>query len=430
MIHLPYVGQHAITRRFGSYRDQYARFGTPGAPLNGHNGIDVAMAYRDPLLAVADGVMGEVRKDPTGYGNYGVLVDGAGTEWMYGHADRWHVKEGAMVTAGQHIADANSSGNSTGHHLHFGKRPKGYNRGDGYLGYVNPRHDLPIPFRVLLQAGHYPNAGGAPGEAEWTMRLAMKVATILRQYITCEIVGDFYGKTPPAETHHDWDAFIAFHYDAYQPPAYTSGCSAARGEYETEYWEADRLKNLWLSKYPTTVGIPLAMQRVGPNMTQYYGFRPLTAVTPGIILEHGCGQGDDKAALWDGIGIVAATDAAIILSYLGVETGGTKPDPVPVPPFGRSRTVAERAFDDAQLTAVQAAIWGPWWSQNPEFAGFGLPRAWRAAMVSGFDLGAPIGEPQKINGDNNLQFQRCERGTLFWNGKVSPETGGRISWNG
>ena len=347
MIQLPFTGSKTITRRFGGNGPLYWRFGTPGAPMYGHNGIDFALKLNDPLLAVADGTMTEVASDPAGYGLYGVLTDGSGTQWLYGHAARWHVRAGAVVRAGQHIADGDSSGNSTGHHLHFAKRPKGYNRSDGYFGYVNPRHDLPIPYRVLLQGAHYPNGGGAPGEAQWAWKLAGLIRDLLvAQGVAVEVVGDYYGKPVPAPAYQDWDLYVSLHYDAYQPPGYTSGACAARGDGETEHWEADRFKDLWLAKYPPAMGIPLAMHRVGPeggNMRGYYGFRPLSAVTPGVILEHGCGQGDDKAKLHDGIGLVAAADAAIILSYLGIAGAAPQPEPAPDGELPMDTTEAERA---------------------------------------------------------------------------------------
>jgi murein DD-endopeptidase MepM/ murein hydrolase activator NlpD len=298
--------------------------------MYGHNGLDFGMSLNTALLACVDGVMSYLGNDPTGYGLYGVLRDSSGTEWLYGHAARWHVKQGAMVAAGQHIADADSTGNSTGNHLHFGRRPAGYNRGDGYFGYSNPRPFLELPYAVLLQAGHYPNAGGAPREAEWTMLLAQRLQARLQAAgVFVGIVGDYYGKTPPVETHSDWDLYVSIHYDAFQPPSYTSGGSVARGDYETEHWEADRFVNLWKSRYPNLTQIPLAMQRVNPNMTQYYGFRPLSDITPGVLVEHGCGMGDDRGKLWDGIDSIADADTSILLEYLGISR-----EPTPQPGDG------------------------------------------------------------------------------------------------
>jgi hypothetical protein len=329
-IHLPYqTGSPSINRRFGGHRGDYERFSEPGAPSHGHNGLDFPFSGNTPLLACTDAVVDYVGNDPTGYGRYIVLVDAQGTQWLYGHAARFHVKTGALVVAGQHIGDGDSTGNSSGHHLHFGRRTAGYNRGDGYFGYSNPRPFLPIPYRVLIQAGHYPDGGGAPGEARWTWDLAHRVAARLSGAgVLVEIVGDYnpeLGKSYPPATHQDWDLYLSFHYDAYQPPSYTTGCHIARGEWETEHWEADRFVNLWMARYPPAAAIPLAMRRVNPNMTRYYGFRPLSDVTPGVICEFGCGMGDDRAKLHDGIDHIAQVQTSILLEYLGVESGGAPP---------------------------------------------------------------------------------------------------------
>jgi outer membrane murein-binding lipoprotein Lpp len=53
-------------------------------------------------------------------------------------------------------------------------------------------------------------------------------------------------------------------------------------------------------------------------MTDYYAFRDTTAQTPGVILEHGVGQGLDHATLFDRIDEVARVDAGCVLEYLGI----------------------------------------------------------------------------------------------------------------
>jgi hypothetical protein len=218
-----------------------------------------------------------------------------------------------------------NSGNSTGPHLHFARRAAGYDRNNGYLGYTNPRPFLPLPYKVLIQAGHYPAGGGAPGEAQWTWRLAQTLRTRLEAAgLWAWIIGDFY--TGPSASQaailaQDYDLFLSLHYDAaiYGQTTGNSGCCAARGSYETEWWEADRFLSHWLSSYPAKTGIPLHQERVGPNMTQYYAYRHLSYVTPGIVLEHGVGApgaGLDAPYLHDKLGEVAAVDAVTILRYL------------------------------------------------------------------------------------------------------------------
>jgi N-acetylmuramoyl-L-alanine amidase len=317
---MPFDGQFPISQRFGSNAGAYARFG-----MKGHNGLDFGCLASTPLKAVRDGVITERENDPTGYGLYAVLSDNEGTQWLYGHGSQWDVRKGDRVSEGQRIGMSGNSGNSTGPHLHFARRAAGYDRNNGYLGYTNPRPFLPLPYKVLIQAGHYPAGGGAPGEAQWTWRLAQTLRTRLEAAgLWAGIIGDFY--TGPSASQaailaQDYDLFLSLHYDAaiYGQTTGNSGCCAARGSYETEWWEADRFLSHWLSSYPAKTGIPLHQERVGPNMTQYYAYRHLSYVTPGIVLEHGVGApgaGLDAPYLHDKLGEVAAVDAVTILRYL------------------------------------------------------------------------------------------------------------------
>ncbi len=110
-------------------------FGMRVHPITGeyklHTGTDFSAADGTPILAVADGVV-TVAEFSGGYGGLIVIehqIDGASVATAYAHM--WqsgiHVSAGDRVTAGQHIGDVGSSGNSTGPHLHFEVRPGGTN---------------------------------------------------------------------------------------------------------------------------------------------------------------------------------------------------------------------------------------------------------------------------------------------------------------
>ncbi len=95
-------------------------FRTPDRP--DHNGIDFAAPLREPIYAVADGVV--VRSGPaSGFGNWIVLDHQStlGVDTVYGHmrAADLLVSPGMFVRAGQQIARVGSEGDSTGPHLHF-----------------------------------------------------------------------------------------------------------------------------------------------------------------------------------------------------------------------------------------------------------------------------------------------------------------------
>lgn len=111
-------------------------------PRNGspHNGIDIAQELGTPIFAYANGIVAAAGP-AVGFGAWVVIdheEDGKRFSTVYGHMmlDGIHVKTGDRVTAGQHIADEASNGQSSGPHLHFEVWP-GTRLGGGSP--VNPR---------------------------------------------------------------------------------------------------------------------------------------------------------------------------------------------------------------------------------------------------------------------------------------------------
>ncbi|HAS31213.1 MAG TPA: metalloendopeptidase, partial [Microbacterium sp.] len=108
-------------------------FGWRTHPITGersfHTGTDYAAADGTPLFAVADGRV-TTAEFSGGYGGL-IVIDHtvAGQRVATAYAHMWshgiHVQAGDTVTAGQHIGDVGSSGNSTGPHLHFEVRQGG-----------------------------------------------------------------------------------------------------------------------------------------------------------------------------------------------------------------------------------------------------------------------------------------------------------------
>jgi len=110
-----------------------SEYGPRVHPISGensfHTGTDFAAPDGTPILAVADGTV-TVAEFSGGYGGLIVIehtLNGQTVATAYGHM--WetgiHVQPGDTVTAGQHIGDIGSSGNSTGPHLHFEVRTGG-----------------------------------------------------------------------------------------------------------------------------------------------------------------------------------------------------------------------------------------------------------------------------------------------------------------
>ena len=110
-------------------------FGPRVHPITGeqsfHTGTDFGAPDGTVILAAADGTV-TVAGPVSGYGNLIVIehqIGGQTVATAYGHM--WdtgiHVHVGDRVSAGQHIGDVGSNGNSTGPHLHFEVRPGGTN---------------------------------------------------------------------------------------------------------------------------------------------------------------------------------------------------------------------------------------------------------------------------------------------------------------
>ena len=108
-------------------------FGYRTHPITGerslHEGTDYAAPDGTPIYAAADGIV-SVADYTQAWGGHIVIdhtIDGKPVSTGYIHMWKTgiHVTVGQKVTAGQHIGDVGSSGNSTGPHLHFEVRPAG-----------------------------------------------------------------------------------------------------------------------------------------------------------------------------------------------------------------------------------------------------------------------------------------------------------------
>jgi len=84
-----------------------------------HEGIDIAVATNTKILAAASGSV-TYAGWMTGYGNVVILYHGSNISTLYAHLKSFVVKNGDLVAQGQVIGYADSTGWSTGPHLHFG----------------------------------------------------------------------------------------------------------------------------------------------------------------------------------------------------------------------------------------------------------------------------------------------------------------------
>lgn len=114
----PAPGNNQITSYFGGRESPVA-----GASSN-HKGIDIACNTGDPIVAAASGTV-IVATYNYAEGNYVCIDHGGGVVTLYMHNSSLLVSVGQSVSAGQTIAQAGSTGISTGPHCHFGVRVNG-----------------------------------------------------------------------------------------------------------------------------------------------------------------------------------------------------------------------------------------------------------------------------------------------------------------
>jgi len=100
-----------------------------------HYGTDFGLSYRQPVYACHSGKVIYAGWDNTGYG-YMVVLSSAIWWTLYAHLDAITVRVGDTVAQRQTIGLGNSTGNSTGNHLHLEIKYRGQ--------YVNPLNVLPL----------------------------------------------------------------------------------------------------------------------------------------------------------------------------------------------------------------------------------------------------------------------------------------------
>lgn len=90
----------------------------------GHRALDLGLSNGQPIFAMHSGTVEYTNQAYTGYG-FQVTIRGGDWWTRYAHCQALLVKKGQSVRAGQTIALGNSTGNSTGPHLHLEIKYKG-----------------------------------------------------------------------------------------------------------------------------------------------------------------------------------------------------------------------------------------------------------------------------------------------------------------
>lgn len=99
-------------------------FGLRTSPITGgsgelHTGLDLAASCQTAVFAAGAGTVVEAGWSAYGGGNRIVVEHGNGLKSTYNHLSSIETRVGAAVGAGQRLAGAGTTGNSTGCHLHF-----------------------------------------------------------------------------------------------------------------------------------------------------------------------------------------------------------------------------------------------------------------------------------------------------------------------
>jgi hypothetical protein len=132
-----------ITQPFGVNPDIYARWGLPG-----HEGVDLRALSGTKIYCCADGEVFETYNSPNThpYGNHVRVRHRDGYRTIYAHLQEMFVEVGDVLSKGQVLGLADSTGNSTGSHLHLTlKRDGATERGETYF----PRDIIdPTPYLI------------------------------------------------------------------------------------------------------------------------------------------------------------------------------------------------------------------------------------------------------------------------------------------
>lgn len=128
--------QHTVNHPFGEPRD----YDGDGVYDDRHEGLDIYARTGDTILPALPGTVVHAsdkrRSDgqPSAYG-WHVIVSHEGDyyETWYCHLESLSVGVGDTVGVGSSLGPAGTSGNSTGIHLHFNVRKRGYISGPGYV---------------------------------------------------------------------------------------------------------------------------------------------------------------------------------------------------------------------------------------------------------------------------------------------------------
>ena len=117
---------YTITSPFGKRIDPITK------QISFHTGVDMVKSHKASIFAFVSGrvVWAKEGLKGSGYGGYGNVVaikDSNNYTHVYAHLDSIQIDEGKEVHQGQELGRQGTTGRSTGSHLHYEIRERGWN---------------------------------------------------------------------------------------------------------------------------------------------------------------------------------------------------------------------------------------------------------------------------------------------------------------
>jgi hypothetical protein len=154
-IHLAWPTNYdLITQPFGVNPEIYRRYGLPG-----HEGVDIRAVMGSPIYASASGRVYRVHdgRDSNPYGIHVRIRHPGGYKTVYAHLKEALVNLDEEVSVGQRIGLADSTGNSSGSHLHLTLKKEG----------ASSRGETVFPSDIIDPTPFLQKIGGRDELAEW-----------------------------------------------------------------------------------------------------------------------------------------------------------------------------------------------------------------------------------------------------------------------
>jgi N-acetylmuramoyl-L-alanine amidase len=177
---------------------------------------------------------------------------------------------------------------------------------------------------ICLQAGHenaknncnplLRSGTGAPGEAEFTVRVRNRLSQILiEKGFMVQLVDATFNCSQ--DRLKDFDLFLAIHYDAYINGSIGGFVDYPDPSFDAVNTESKRIAHSISSEYFKHSGIQ-EVNRSNANTKKYYMWRALSDKTPCVIIECGVGQNPhDKVILTDTERIATAIARGICKAF-------------------------------------------------------------------------------------------------------------------